>query len=67
MRQLLADKVSGTALGLWLLVPEHLRLGTWDLVLGWAGWAAERVEPRLACSWSTRPPSAPPASAPAAR
>jgi Transposase DDE domain len=48
VRQLLADKVSGTALGLWLLVPEHLRLGTWDLVLGWAGCAAERVEPRLA-------------------
>jgi hypothetical protein len=48
VRQLLADKVSGTALGLWLLVPEHLRLGTWDLLLGWAGGAAERVEPRLA-------------------
>jgi hypothetical protein len=48
VRQLLADKVSGTALGLWLLVPEHLRLGTWDLLLSWSGGAAERVEPRLA-------------------
>jgi hypothetical protein len=48
VRQLLADKVSGTALGLWLLVPEHLRLGTWDLLLGWTGCAAERIEPRLA-------------------
>lgn len=44
----MADKVSGTALGLWLLVPEHLRLGTWDLLLGWTGGAPTRVEPRLA-------------------
>ena len=26
VRQLLADKISGNQLGLWLLVPEHLRL-----------------------------------------
>src|SRR6266498_3091126 len=31
VRQLLADKVSCNLLGLWLLAPEHLRLGTWDL------------------------------------
>jgi Transposase DDE domain len=48
VRQLLADKVSGSYLGLWLLVPEHLRLGTWDLLCGWSGQASERVEPRLA-------------------
>jgi Transposase DDE domain len=48
VRQILADKVCGAHLGLWLLVPEHLRLGTWDLLLGWAGQAPERVEPRLA-------------------
>lgn len=48
VRQLLADKVSGTMVGLWLLCPEHLRLGTWDLVRGWTGQAAENVEPRLA-------------------
>src|SRR5262249_25733797 len=48
VRQLLADKVSGTTLGLWLLVPEHLRLGTWDLLRGWTGCPAERIEPRLA-------------------
>lgn len=48
VRQLLADKVSGTCLGLWLLVPEHLRLGTWDLLCGWSGQSADRVEPRLA-------------------
>lgn len=48
MRQLLADKVSGNLVGLWLLVPEHLRLGTWDLLCGWTAQPGERVEPRLA-------------------
>ena len=37
VRQLLADKVSGNLLGIWLLVPEHLRLGTWDLLRTWTG------------------------------
>jgi hypothetical protein len=36
VRQLLADKVSGGLLGLWLLAPEHLRLGTWDLLRAWS-------------------------------
>jgi hypothetical protein len=44
----LADKVNSTALGLWLEVPEHLGLGTWDLLLGWTGCDPTRVEPRLA-------------------
>jgi hypothetical protein len=35
-------------MGIWLLAPEHLRLGTWDLLKGWSGEAGERVEPRLA-------------------
>jgi len=48
VRQLLADKISGTQLGLWLLVPEHLRLGTWDLLRGWTGGATAELEPRLA-------------------
>jgi hypothetical protein len=48
VRQLLADKVSGNLIGLWLLVPEHLRLGTWDLLQGWTRQPGERVEPRLA-------------------
>ena len=48
VRQLLAQKVSGTLVGIWLLVPEHLRLGTWDLVKGWSAMPDERVEPRLA-------------------
>lgn len=37
VRQMLAEKISGTHVGLWLLVLEHLRLGTWDLVKGWSG------------------------------
>jgi hypothetical protein len=48
VRQLLADKVSSSVLGLWLLVPEHLRLGTWDLLVGWSRCAPECMEPRLA-------------------
>jgi Transposase DDE domain len=48
VRQLLADKVSGNLVGLWLLIPEHLRLGTWDLLCGWTAVPGDRVEPRLA-------------------
>ena len=48
VRQLLADKINDTMVGLWLLVPEHLRLGTWDLLRGWTGEPTARVEPRLA-------------------
>jgi Transposase DDE domain len=48
VRQILADKVCGSHLGLWLLVPEHLRLGTWDLLLDWTGQPPQRPEPRLA-------------------
>ena len=48
VRQVLADKVSGNLLGLWLLVPEHLRLGSWDLLVGWSRQPASCVEPRLA-------------------
>jgi hypothetical protein len=49
VRQLLADKVSGNLLGLWLLVPEHLRLGTWDLLRTWSGELAHEALPaRLA-------------------
>lgn len=48
VRQLLADKVSGHLVGVWLLVAEHLRLGTWDLLRTWTGKPGESVEPRLA-------------------
>jgi hypothetical protein len=48
VRQLLANKVSGNMVGLWLLIPEHLRLGTWDLLCGWTGMAPNAIQPRLA-------------------
>jgi hypothetical protein len=48
VRQGLADKVMGNLAGVWLLAPELLRLGAWDLVCGWTGKRPERVEPRLA-------------------
>jgi hypothetical protein len=48
VRQILADKVSGSYLGLWLLAAEHLRLDTWGMLLDWTAQAPERVEPRLA-------------------
>ncbi len=48
MRQLLADKISGNMVGLWLLIPEHLRLGTWQLLRGWTGQPGERIETRIA-------------------
>jgi Transposase DDE domain len=48
VRQFLADKAMGNLAGIWLLVPELLRLGAWDLVCGWTGQGPERVGPRLA-------------------
>lgn len=48
VRQRLADKISDNMAGLWLLVPEHLRLGTWDLLQKWTGQPTCRIEPRLA-------------------
>jgi hypothetical protein len=48
-RQMLADKVNGTYVGVWLLVGEHVRLGTWDLVKAWCGTADDTaIAPRLA-------------------
>jgi hypothetical protein len=47
VRQALDDKASGSLLGLWLLAPEHLRLGTWELLRTWAG-ADQCLTPRLA-------------------
>lgn len=48
VRQRLAEKISDNMAGLWLLVAEHLRLGTWDLLCGWTQQTSERLEPRLA-------------------
>ena len=33
--------------GLWLLVPEHLRLGTWDLLRQWSGPSTEDLTARI--------------------
>ncbi len=46
---MLAERISGTYVGLWLLVPEHLRLGTWELLTAWSGiHDAKALDPRLA-------------------
>jgi len=47
-RELLAQKVSGTLLGTWLLIPEHLRIGSWDLLESWTGDSFSGIKPRLA-------------------
>lgn len=47
MRQTLADKVSGNLVGIWLLVPELLRLGIWDLLCGWMHRPGIELAPRL--------------------
>jgi len=34
VRERLSSKISGSHMGIWLLIPEYLRLGTWDLLNG---------------------------------
>lgn len=48
VRGLLADKVSGNMVGIWLMIPEHLRIGTWDLLKSWTKKSGDQVDPRLA-------------------
>ncbi|NOZ04384.1 MAG: transposase [FCB group bacterium] len=48
VREILARRVSGTLLGVWLLISEHLRLGSWELLTAWTKKDGESVEPRLA-------------------
>jgi len=48
VRQLLAGKISGTMVGLLLLIPEYLRLGVWDLMCGWTGASGNEILPRQA-------------------
>jgi hypothetical protein len=45
---MLAQKVSGTSVGLWLLVPELLRLGAWDILKAWTRKGDTDFEPRIA-------------------
>jgi len=49
-REMLTQKISGTSAGLWLLVPEYLRLGTWDILKAWTGKTASDsdLDPRVA-------------------
>jgi hypothetical protein len=47
-RQMLAKKISGTAVGIWLLVPELQRLGAWDILKAWTGKTDIDLEPRIA-------------------
>ena len=35
-------------MGLWLVVPEHLQLGTWDLIKGFTGNEDRDIDSRLA-------------------
>ena len=48
VRQLLANKISGNQVGIWLLAPEHLRLGSWDLLCAWTGASGQTIWPRMA-------------------
>ncbi len=48
VRQLLANKISGNMVGIWLLIPEYLRLGAWQLLKNWSSVADEMVATRLA-------------------
>jgi len=47
-RESLSLKVSSTVVGLWLLVAEHLRLGSWDLIKGYTGQGDNDITPRIA-------------------
>jgi len=44
----LSNKASSTLVGLWFLVAEHLRLGSWDLIKGYTGGDNASLEPRIA-------------------
>jgi len=48
---MLAEKISGTHVGLWLLIPEHLRLGTWDLLKAWTGIPLSGMQMPLNRDW----------------
>jgi hypothetical protein len=48
VREIMAKRVSGTLLGTLLLIPEHLRLGSWELLTSWTKKDTGTVEPRLA-------------------
>ena len=47
VRQLLCNKISGNLVGLWLLIPEYLRLGLWDLLRGFSACSDSELPARL--------------------
>ncbi len=47
-RQKLAQKVSGASAGIWLLIPELLRLGAWDIIKAWTDKTDLDLDPRIA-------------------
>lgn len=46
-RQILANKVSAASAGIWLLIPELVRLGAWDIIKAWTGKTDVDLEPRI--------------------
>lgn len=48
VREILANRLSGNHIGLWLLVPEYLRMGAWDLIKGCFGeYCDESINARM--------------------
>ena len=45
---MLSKKVSGTTVGMWLLIPGLLKLGAWDILKAWTGKSDIDIEPRIA-------------------
>ncbi len=54
-REILTQKVSATSAGLWLLIPEYLRLGTWDILKAWTGKTDSDLDPRIAMQLVNEP------------
>jgi len=47
VREMLSKRISGTLVGLWFLVSEHLRLGSWDLLKSWTACGDNDIAPRM--------------------
>ena len=45
---MLSNKVTSGFVGLWFLVAEHMRLGSWDLIKGYTGGNDNDFNPRIA-------------------
>ena len=45
---MLSKKVSGTTVGMWLLIPGLLKLGAWDILKAWTGKSDIDIEPHIA-------------------